>query len=145
MSGLLFAFSNFVMKALGQLPATSGMDAMQRINVAIVNPLFICIFLGTTALCAALVFLGVLGRSQPGLTPITIGALCYLVGAFGITVFCNVPLNHALAGVDPSAAANQWPTYLVRWQAWNHARTVITVAATGFMAYGLAQLGAAKP
>ena len=38
MAGLLFAFSNFVMKALTRLPPEQGMAAMQLINVTIINP-----------------------------------------------------------------------------------------------------------
>ncbi len=48
MAGLLFVFSNAIMRALTQLPPAAGLEAMQRINVAIVNPLFLTVFLGTT-------------------------------------------------------------------------------------------------
>lgn len=33
MGGLLFAFSNFIMRALSQLTADLGVEVMQRINV----------------------------------------------------------------------------------------------------------------
>lgn len=33
--GVFFAFSSFVMKALAELPAAHGIDAMQRINVVV--------------------------------------------------------------------------------------------------------------
>ena len=39
--GVFFAFSTFVMKALAQLPARQGIAAMQRINVVVLNPLFL--------------------------------------------------------------------------------------------------------
>jgi hypothetical protein len=55
-AGVFFAFSNFVMKALGQLPADQGVAAMQRINVVVLNPAFLALFVGTAAvagLCGA--------------------------------------------------------------------------------------------
>ena len=51
MAGLFFVFSNSVMKALAALPPDKGIAAMQAINVAIVNPLFLAVFLGTAAAC----------------------------------------------------------------------------------------------
>ena len=47
--GLLFAFSSFVMTALARQPAECGIRTMQAINVAILNPLFLSVFLGTAA------------------------------------------------------------------------------------------------
>ena len=48
--GVFFAFSTFVMRALGQLPPTQGVAAMQRINVVVLNPVFLGIFVGTAVL-----------------------------------------------------------------------------------------------
>ena len=47
MGGLFFAFSVAVMKALGRLPPAEGIAAMQSINVAILNPVFLTVFFGT--------------------------------------------------------------------------------------------------
>ena len=55
MAGLFFAFSVAVMRALGRLPAAHGMAAMQSINVAILNPLFLSVFLGTALLCLVVI------------------------------------------------------------------------------------------
>ena len=51
--GVFFAFSAFVMKALARLPAREAVAAMNAINVAVVNALFLGVFLGTAVLCAA--------------------------------------------------------------------------------------------
>lgn len=48
--GVFFAFSAFVMKALAQLPASQGIAAMQRINVVVLNSLFLGVFFGTAVL-----------------------------------------------------------------------------------------------
>ncbi|HLL90834.1 MAG TPA: hypothetical protein VK324_16150 [Tepidisphaeraceae bacterium] len=49
MAGVFFAFSAFVMRALGRLPAGEAVAAMRAINVAVINPLFLGVFLGTAA------------------------------------------------------------------------------------------------
>ena len=46
-AGVFFAFSSFVMKALARLPAGEGIAAMQSINVVVLNPWFMMVFLGT--------------------------------------------------------------------------------------------------
>jgi hypothetical protein len=67
MAGLLFAFSNFVMRALLQMAPAAGMEAMQRINLTIVNPVFLLVFVGTALLSFALVMmaLGLQGSAAP--------------------------------------------------------------------------------
>ena len=46
-AGVFFAFSAFVMKALGHLPAEQGIAAMQAINVAAVTFAFMAALFGT--------------------------------------------------------------------------------------------------
>jgi hypothetical protein len=50
-AGVFYAFSTFVMKALARLPAEQGAAAMQSINVAVINPMFLGAFLGTALIC----------------------------------------------------------------------------------------------
>jgi uncharacterized membrane protein len=50
--GVFFAFSVFVMRALVEQPAAHGIAAMQRINITVINPLFLGAFLGTAPLLA---------------------------------------------------------------------------------------------
>jgi uncharacterized membrane protein len=139
-TGLLFAFSNFVMRALAQLPAENGMFAMQRINETIINPLFLTLFLGTPLLCAIIGVQTVLILHEPGSIWLLVGAITYLIGPFGITVLCNVPLNNQLARVDIADAANVWPMYQQKWQRWNHIRTYVGVASVACMAAGLSHV-----
>jgi uncharacterized membrane protein len=49
--GVFFAFSSFVMTALGRLPAVEGMAAMRSINRVAVTPLFMAALFGTAAAC----------------------------------------------------------------------------------------------
>lgn len=136
-TGLLFAFSNFVMQALATLPREQGIFAMQQINEKIINPVFLIFFLGTPVLCAFIAVNACLVLGSPGSVFLLVGSTSYLIGPFGITVLCNVPLNNRLAAADLSDADGIWPDYQVRWQRWNHIRTYIGVASIGLLASGL--------
>jgi len=136
-TGLLFAFSNVVMRALADLPNDKGMFAMQRINEIIINPVFLVLFLGTPVLCSLIAIGYFLQFDMPGSLYLLAGALAYLIGPFGITLLFNVPLNNQLASGDLSGADHIWPLYLQRWQRWNHVRTYIGVLSVLLLAAGL--------
>ena len=124
--GVFFAFSAFVMKALGTLPAPQGIAAMQRINAVVLNPLFLAVFVGTTVLSAICVLAGFLPWGTRKSAWLLAAGLLYFFGAFGVTAACNVPRNERLARLDAEgeAAAAYWPVYLREWLRWNHVRTV---------------------
>ena len=143
-SGLLFAFSLVVMRALRELPPEVGMAAMQRINVLIVRPLFLLFFLGTAALCLALLFVGSRGLPESGALLLLIGGVAYLFGPIGITLGFNVPLNNALAAARTEDASDAWPTYVSAWLRWNHVRTALGVLSTGLLSLGLALAAAGR-
>lgn len=136
-TGLLFAFSLVVMRALLELPPEDGMSTMQRINVLIVRPLFLLPFLGTALLCVVLAA-GALWQGAAGALALTAGALAYLLGPLGVTVAFNVPLNNRLARVDLREAQLLWPRYVNDWLRWNHVRTALGAVSIALLAWGLA-------
>jgi uncharacterized membrane protein len=104
--GTFFAFSSFVMKALARVPSSEGIAAMQSINVVVINPSFLGVFIGTALLSVAVVVLVLQIGSHPSAILFIGGATFYLVGTFLVTMFGNVPLNDQLAAVsatDPDA------------------------------------------
>ena len=138
-AGVFFAFSSFVMRALGRLPPAEGMAAMQSINVVVLNPVFLGVFMGTAVSCLAAVVLALLRWREPGSAWLLAGGLLYLVGTFLVTIAFNVPRNDALAAVVPTApeAARLWADYLVSWTAWNHVRTAAALAALASFLFAL--------
>lgn len=126
MGGTMLAFSIGVIPALGRLPASHGITAMQTINVVILGPVFALLFVGTFVANAVLM-VGALITGDPGLI---LGASLYLVGMFGVTGVVNVPLNNALDEVEPDSddGAALWEHYLTRWTTWNHVRAFACVA-----------------
>ncbi|MEF3302894.1 anthrone oxygenase family protein [Paenibacillus sp. GYB003] len=129
-AGLFFAFSAFVMTALGRIPPHQGMAAMQSINVTILNSLFSFVFIGTALASAALAIVSYFRWGEAGTIYLLAGSLLYLL-VFLVTVAFNVPLNDTLAAAKPGSAAGAdiWARYLVRWTAWNHVRTAASIAA----------------
>lgn len=136
-TGLLFAFSLVVMRALLELPPEEGMTTMQRINVLIVRPLFLLPFLGTSLLCL-LLGAGALWQGGAAAIPLIAGALAWLLGPLGVTMVFNVPLNNRLARVDLREAQVLWPRYVHDWLRWNHVRTVLGALSIALLAWGLA-------
>jgi uncharacterized membrane protein len=138
-AGVFFAFSAFVMNALGRLPPAQGIAAMQSINVAVINPVFGLAFFGTAAACVLVAGVSLFTWQQPDAVYLLAGSLLYLVGTMLVTFLFNVPRNDALAAVDPASAAGAslWAGYLSSWTAWNHARTAAALAAAAALSVAL--------
>ncbi|MFI6317974.1 DUF1772 domain-containing protein [Nonomuraea sp. NPDC050556] len=124
MAGLFAGFAYSVMPGLRQSTSRTLVEAMQKINVAIVNPLFMVIFMGGVVFTLAAV---AFHWSSPGRLWVIVGCLLYLV-MFGVTVAVNVPLNDALAKAGHADVAAARAAFEAKWVAWNIVRAV---AATG--------------
>jgi len=130
-AGIFYAFSSFVMRALGRVPAAHGMEVMQTINVVVINRSFMLVFFGTALLCCGLLIAAYLRWHDGDGRLLLLGSLLYLVGTIGVTMVFNVPLNDALAAAKPDSAesAPLWAHYRERWTMWNTVRTVVPAAA----------------
>ena len=135
MAGVFFAFSTFVMQALRRLPPAQGLAAMQSINVTAVTPGFMTALFGTAAACVVVGARPVLNWHAPTSIYLIAGSLSYLIGTMVVTIAFNVPLNNALAAVDPSSgeAVWLWMKYVRRWTAWNHVRTASGLIAAALL------------
>jgi uncharacterized membrane protein len=131
LAGLYFAFSAFIMTALGRIDPAAGISAMNAINTVIVQSIFLPLFLASTAASLALAVLAFFRWDEPGAIVMMSGGLLYVAGMFVVTVVFNVPLNDALAAVAPasSEARSLWARYLSDWTWWNHARTISSTLA----------------
>jgi uncharacterized membrane protein len=131
MAGLFFVFSICVMRALRSLPPACGIAAMQSINIVIINPIFLFVFLGTAGLCVAAIVLVFVRGDLADLWGTIAGGALYLIGVLFVTMRFNAPLNNGLARVSGQSgdAAQFWSAYLSQWTVWNHVRTVAGLAA----------------
>lgn len=136
-TGVFFAFSNFIVRALARLPAGEGTAAMNAINVTVINPLFMTVFLGTGLLCAALAVMSFSSLPAPAAIKIIAAAAVYIIGSIGVTMIFNVPLNNALAAA-PADGAALWADYLKAWTLWNSVRGLASLAAGALLISALA-------
>ena len=99
-AGAFFAFSTFVMKALGRLPTAQGIAAMQSINVVVINPWFMTAMFGTALACVVLAILSFVEWEEPESIYRLAGGALYVLGTILVTIAFNVPRNDALAAAD---------------------------------------------
>ncbi len=104
---------------------------MNSINITVITPTFMTALFGTGLICLVLIAGAIMGWSQPGSFWLLAGSLIYLVGIVVVTMVFNVPLNDALAAVDPASSngAAVWTSYLSDWVMWNHVRTITGIVA----------------
>lgn len=131
-AGVFYAFSTFVMRALARLAPAQGIAAMQSINVVVLNPWFLGAFLGTAALCVVALASALYRWGGDGTAWLLAGGVLYLAGSFAVTIRGNVPMNEALARVQPGEAtgAEFWRRYVAAWTRWNHVRTAASLLAS---------------
>eukprot|EP00392_Amoebophrya_sp_AT5.2_P004211 g4219.t1 len=157
LAGLYFIFSICVMPALDQLDEKTAITVMNTINVVIINPAFMLVFMGTPLL-AVLFGLATLANcwwtkgAAPSNNPLAIaesrrggkelyyamlavGVLLIVIGEFGITAGINVPLNDALADVENKKTQMTWKEYSKPWTFWNSVRGTNAALATLCFAY----------
>lgn len=132
--GAMFAFSAFVMPALGDLAPRDGVVAMQAVNErAQRSPLLVPMAVLAVGSLAVLVLavVGDVGKARLAVA----GALLGLAGII-VTGARNVPLNNQLASLDPAGpdTAGEWAAYLTAWTRWNHLRTGTSVVGAVLLA-----------
>ena len=139
-AGMFYAFSSFVMAALGRIPSNEGISAMNAINVTVITPSFMALFMGSALLGIVLGGWSLFSISQLDSQLILLACLLYVVGCFGVTMVFNVPLNNQLAATSPADGHVFWQGYLQTWTMWNTVRTAASaLAAIVFIAVALRQ------
>lgn len=130
-AGMFFAFSSFVMPALGRVAPASGIAVMNAVNVTVYNPGFMFVFMGTAVACLLLALGSYAWWDRLDGKLLLFAALTYLIPCVAITSAFNVPLNDALAaaGQGSQREAELWPGFLKDWTFWNHVRTAASLTA----------------
>ena len=83
MGGVWFAFSGFVMSALGRLEPGEGIRAMQEINRRAPGPPLMLALFGTAAACAALAVRALTAWDAHESPWLLVAAALYLLGTVG--------------------------------------------------------------
>jgi uncharacterized membrane protein len=131
-AGFFYAYDCSVMLGLAQLDAEGFVRTMQAINATVRNPYFAFSFFGALALTVATVLLYLPSWRAPAAKLVILALVAYAIGGFGVTMAINVPMNNALAGVDPAGASDLGAArraYEGPWVSWNRVRTAASTAA----------------
>lgn len=127
-AGLFLAFATAVMPGLAQSDDRTFVTAMQQVNTAILNPVFL------TVLVVPLPALALAAFAGPG-RPWVVAALVLSLLTFAITGVGNVPLNDALLAAGrpdlPSALHAAREAFEGPWNRLHLVRTASAVAAFG--------------
>jgi uncharacterized membrane protein len=128
LAGAFFGYAVSVNGGLHRLKDSEYVRAMQSINIVIQNPLFFLSFMGPVALLPIVTFM--FKDSGLAFMLLLAATIIYIVGAFGLTVAGNVPLNEKLAKVDAqNATSDELATVRRQFeQPWNGMHTVRTLA-----------------
>ena len=139
-AGLFFTYANNVMPALRGADDRAFVDVMQRINVVILNPLFLGAFMGGLVLSVAAAVSVSAADDRTALPWIVAGVVLH-VAMFAITRVINIPLNNELAAAGDVAITGDARAvrerFEARWNTWNVVRAAISVAAFCCLATGL--------
>lgn len=137
-AGLFYAYSCSVNPGLGNLPDKEYILAMQSINIAIINPVFMLSFIGTVILLPLSAYLHYAKPLPVRFILLSIASSIYIVGTFGITIFGNVPLNDALAKFNIAEAtiqeiADGRSKFEGPWNRFHAVRTIAAATALSFV------------
>jgi uncharacterized membrane protein len=142
--GLLGAFAVAIMPALRGASDRTFVETMQRINVSILNPIFLGAYVGGLLLSGAAIVLHWVDDERGALPWIVAGTVLYLV-VLMITGRVNVPLNEQLdAAGDPTRITDLGAVrqrFEDRWVTWNIVRSAVNVAAFACLAVGILVAG----
>ncbi len=120
---MFLAFSDFIMRALRVTGGAGGPEAMQAINREVFRYAFMALFLGMVPVSLVLAVSAAMTLAKPA--PFLVAAALYVLGAFGVTVVRNVPMNNALAAIDAASVdgLQYWISkYVPDWTFWNSVR-----------------------
>jgi uncharacterized membrane protein len=138
--GVFLAFSDFIMRSLANTTGSGGIAAMQTINREVFRWIFMTLFIGLVPVSAILAGYGLVALPQPAGLLVALAGGLYIAACFGTTALFNVPLNNALADMEPSGEATVefWNhTYLPRWTFWNSVRAMACVASSALLLIAL--------
>lgn len=143
-AGLFYTYSASVMLGLGRSDDRTFVQAMQNINVAIINPWFMAHFIGAPVLTAVAAALH-LPKDGRAVLPWILAALALYLVAIVVSGTQNVPMNNALEAArgasTPEALAAAREAFEGPWVRWNIVRSVASTGALGCIVWALVRFG----
>lgn len=133
-AGTYYTWASGVMPGLARVDDRTFVHAVQQMNVAIVNPVFLASFLGAPALAVAAI-----ASSEGASRPWVIAGAGLAVATIVITAAGNIPLNNALDAAGPidriADLAGVREAFESGWVRLNIARAVTSTASLGCLVW----------
>lgn len=132
MAGLFYAWSISVTPGIGKINDESYLRAFQSMNRAIINPLFIIVFMGLVVLLIYTAYL-YYGTSHTTRFWLTLSAAVLYIGGVMIVTFAgNIPLNNSLEALKiDTMSADQMAAFRSGLEGkWNTLNTIRTVSSS---------------
>lgn len=137
LAGVFYCFNVAIVPALRHINGAAHIAAMQAINDKIKNPVFFLSFFGPTILLPLAAFMHQ-GNAQIALL---VAAALHILGANGVTVVGNIPLNERLDKVDADAISaseadrirQEFQGVGSAWMRFHLVRTLASTAATALV------------
>lgn len=134
MAGLFYGWMVSVIPGLKGVGDRNYIETMQSINMKIVNPAFVVVFMGTPLVLAASAIAEWRAGNERRATVLAAATIAYVVGVLGVTAGGNIPLNNALDAFDidaatDAAARDRRTSYEGPWNRWHNVRTAVNVVA----------------
>ena len=128
-AGLCFTWGNAVTPGIGQLDNLTYLQAFQKMNRSIENPLFFAVFFGSFLVGIAAIFANK-GVSPEHFRLVSIAVGIYFIGVVLVTITGNVPLNQVLDKTDlVQSSAEQLQALRDRFeQPWNRFHLIRVIA-----------------
>lgn len=144
--GFFYAWVCSTMWGLDAVDPQVAIAAMQAMNASVRNVIFAPAFFGTPLVLLITAALALGQRRRGGALCFLLAALIYAGGGIVLTATNNVPMNEALAQVNPAAgdAAAIWRAYSEEWQFWNQTRTAFSGLSLLLTGIGLITLGKSR-
>ncbi|MEU5129663.1 DUF1772 domain-containing protein [Streptomyces mobaraensis] len=141
-AGLFYSYACSVMPGLARADDRTFVDAMQRINVAILNGWFMLSFLGSLALIVLAAVLEWRGGGGGRTVLLWIGAAGVLqLAVLVITGAVNVPLNNTLAAAGSPDRIRDFAAvrgaFEATWVRWNLVRALASTASFACVSWAL--------
>jgi uncharacterized membrane protein len=138
LAGVFYTFNVAVVPALRAVKGTRHIATMQAINDKIKNPVFFLSFFGPTILLPLAAYLHRGGAQFPLLVA---AALLHIIGANGVTIVGNIPLNERLDKVDVEQLSEAEADHIRTefqgrgspWMRFHNIRTLTSIAATALV------------
>lgn len=103
LAGVFFGYVTSVNGGLSRLKNSEYIKAMQSINIVIINPFFMSVFIGSVILLPLITFIN--RNDSDKFAVLLIASVIYIFGSFILTIAGNIPLNEELAKIDLSKSS----------------------------------------